>query len=104
MVDQVSGKAYAGPLRPTELRPQPAATAGVSAPSLAEQGLRARSTGAGEASRFELRGLVRDMAAAPPVDSGRVDQLRTALAGGLYRLDPVRLADAMLASEARGRG
>lgn len=48
------------------------------------------------ADRLEARGLVRDMATRPPVDSARVETLRTALLAGQYRLDLGRLADAML--------
>jgi negative regulator of flagellin synthesis FlgM len=45
-----------------------------------------------------LKGLVRDLASRPPVDTARVDALRTALGSGTYRLDPERVADAMIAS------
>lgn len=47
----------------------------------------------------EGRDAVRRMAAEPPVDSARVSDLREAIASGRYRVDPERIADAMLRSE-----
>lgn len=47
----------------------------------------------------EGRAAVRRMAAEPPVDSARVSELREAIASGRYRVDPERIADAMLRSE-----
>jgi anti-sigma28 factor (negative regulator of flagellin synthesis) len=47
----------------------------------------------------EGREAARRMAAEPPVDSSRVSALREAIAGGQYRVDPERIADAMLRSE-----
>jgi negative regulator of flagellin synthesis FlgM len=44
--------------------------------------------------------LVRDMAAAPPVDSARVNALRQAIAAGTYKPDPQAIASAMLRLEA----
>ncbi len=47
----------------------------------------------------EGREAVRRMAAEPPVDASRVASLRDAIASGRYRVDPERIADAMLRSE-----
>lgn len=47
----------------------------------------------------EGRDVVRRMAAEPPVDTQRVKDLRDAIAAGGYRIDPDRIADAMLRSE-----
>lgn len=47
--------------------------------------------------------LVRTMASAPPVDAGRVGELKARIEGGAYRIDPSAIADAMLAAE-RSKG
>lgn len=47
----------------------------------------------------EGREAARRMAAEPPVDSARVSELRAAIESGRYRVDPDRIADAMLRSE-----
>ncbi len=52
----------------------------------------------------ELSPLARDMAASPPVDTARVDQLRDAIIRGDYRPEPLKIAAAMLALEAPARG
>jgi flagellar biosynthesis anti-sigma factor FlgM len=49
----------------------------------------------------EGRTAIRDMAAEPPVNSARVAELRAAIGNGTYRVEPERIADAMLHSEAR---
>ena len=46
----------------------------------------------------EFKGVVRDMASAPPVDAGRVAALKSAITSGQYKPEPARIADAMLAS------
>ena len=46
----------------------------------------------------EVRGIARDMAANPPVDSSKVAALRSAIASGAYHVDAGRLADAMIGS------
>lgn len=46
----------------------------------------------------ELKGIVRDMATAPPVDAGRVAELKAGMISGSYRLQPERIADAMIRS------
>ncbi|MCS6985888.1 MAG: flagellar biosynthesis anti-sigma factor FlgM [Sphingomonadaceae bacterium] len=43
--------------------------------------------------------LVRELARAAPVDATRVDALRQAIEAGVYRPDPVRIAEAMIAAE-----
>jgi negative regulator of flagellin synthesis FlgM len=48
---------------------------------------------------LESREAVRRMAAEPPVDSARVSELRESIASGRYRVDPEKIADAMLRSE-----
>jgi flagellar biosynthesis anti-sigma factor FlgM len=55
------------------------------------------------ARALEARGLSRDMAARPPVDSARVEALRADIGAGRYRIDPERLAGAMIRSEWPGR-
>lgn len=49
-----------------------------------------------------LAGIARELAAAPPVDSAKVERLRDAIVAGEYRPDPEAIAAAMLALEARG--
>lgn len=99
MVDAVSGQGAslaarlgltgAGGRDPVTGRVEPA---GVEAPT------RARSSD--DASPVsEGREAARSMAAAPPVDTARVAELRDAIAGGRYQADPERIADAMLRSE-----
>lgn len=63
-----------------------------------DQAARARSAG-DAAPVSEGREAARSMASAPPVDSARVAELRDAIAGGRYAVDPARIADAMLRSE-----
>lgn len=50
-------------------------------------------------SRNEINSVQADLAARPPVDSARVEWLRTAIASGQYPLDPAAIADAMIAQE-----
>ncbi|MBS3960359.1 MAG: flagellar biosynthesis anti-sigma factor FlgM [Sandarakinorhabdus sp.] len=47
----------------------------------------------------EASGLVRDMAARSPVDTARVADIRAKIDSGTYRVDPERIADAMIAQE-----
>lgn len=106
MVDSVSGKMAplagrtgpqsavgrdqpAGPARLATDRPL---TAGNDRPLPA-----IRAEGPGLVS--EGRVAVRRMAAEPPVEGTRVAELRAAIAGGRYPIDPDRIADAMLRSE-----
>ncbi|MEO0975302.1 MAG: flagellar biosynthesis anti-sigma factor FlgM, partial [Pseudomonadota bacterium] len=46
-----------------------------------------------------LQALDAQIAATPTVDAGRVEEIRTALASGEYRLDPERVAERLLAAE-----
>ncbi len=48
-------------------------------------------------------GLVAELASAPPVDRGRVEALRSAIAEGRYKIDPTAIADAMLKLERGAR-
>lgn len=52
---------------------------------------------------LELRGLVKDMAARPPVDTARVAALKAQIANGRFTVDPARVADAMLGSLKGGK-
>lgn len=47
----------------------------------------------------EATGLVRDMASRPPVDAARVADVKARIATGSYRIEPERIADAMIAHE-----
>ncbi len=46
-----------------------------------------------------LARIARDLAAAPPVDAGKVERLRGAIVRGDYQPDPQAIAKAMLALE-----
>ena len=48
----------------------------------------------GEAT--SLQTLQRELAAAPAVDSARVEQVKQALESGSYKIDPARIAERML--------
>jgi len=50
----------------------------------------------------ELRGIVREISAKPPVDVSKVERLAGMIAGGSYKVDAARLADAMISSELPG--
>ncbi len=43
-----------------------------------------------------IRSLVRDMASAPPVNGSKVAGLKSAIAAGTYKVQPQKLADAMI--------
>jgi negative regulator of flagellin synthesis FlgM len=47
-----------------------------------------------------LAQAARDMAVAPPVDTARVEELKSAIASGAYRPDPMSIAAKMMALEA----
>jgi flagellar biosynthesis anti-sigma factor FlgM len=47
-------------------------------------------------------GLVAELAKAPPVNAARVADLKAKIEGGRYPIDPLRIADAMIALD-RGR-
>ncbi|OYQ25100.1 flagellar biosynthesis anti-sigma factor FlgM [Sandarakinorhabdus cyanobacteriorum] len=47
-------------------------------------------------------GLVAELASAPPVNRARVAELKAAIAGGRYPIDPQAIADAMIRLE-RGK-
>ncbi len=46
-----------------------------------------------------LARIARDLAAAPPVDSAKVERLRAAIISGDYRPDPAKIAERMVALE-----
>lgn len=58
----------------------------------------AAPTPAVKARQLEFQGLVKDMAAAPPVDMSRVVALQARISSGTFTIDPSRVADAMLGS------
>ena len=60
---------------------------------------RAGTVAADVAVASEWKGLMRDMAARPPVDVARVETLAALIAEGRYTVDAERLADAMIAAE-----
>ncbi|MEY2883621.1 MAG: Anti-sigma-28 factor, FlgM [Pseudomonadota bacterium] len=66
-------------------------------------GVAGSAAAAGDAAPARAGGtlgrIAKDMAAAPPVDAGRVAALKQAIAGGSYRADPERIATAMLRLE-----
>lgn len=49
-------------------------------------------------SQLEIRGLVKEMAARPPVDTSRIQALKARIESGTFTIDPGRVADAMLGS------
>jgi negative regulator of flagellin synthesis FlgM len=51
----------------------------------------------------EAKGLVRELASAPPVDQARVAELKAKIAMGTYKLEPERIASAMIQSEAASK-
>ncbi len=46
-----------------------------------------------------LATAVRDMAAAPPVDTAKVDRVKSAIALGTYQVQPGLIADKMIAAD-----
>jgi negative regulator of flagellin synthesis FlgM len=46
-----------------------------------------------------LAQVAKDLAASPPVDTARVEQLRAAIANGDYHPDPAKIAEKMIALE-----
>lgn len=53
---------------------------------------------AGPSALSGLKGIIRDLAARPPVDAERLAALNLAIQSGSYRVDPDRVAEAMIAS------
>lgn len=47
----------------------------------------------------EASGIARDMASRSPVDTARVADVKARIESGTYRVDPERIADAMIAQE-----
>ena len=52
-----------------------------------------------EPATSSLARIAKELAKAPPVDSAKVDRLRTAIVSGDYKPDPARIAAAMIAQE-----
>ncbi len=89
MIDRIGGS----PLVP--LRTAPASTTAPAKPV---------ATVAAAAPASTLAATVRDLAAAPPVDTAKVDRVRSALALGTYAIDPAKIADRMIALDLPHRG
>ena len=53
-------------------------------------------------SGMSMLAAVRDMAAAPPVDSTKVASIKNAIATGTYAVSPAAIADRMIAIDLRG--
>ena len=49
-----------------------------------------------------LAAAARTMAAAPPVDTAKVDRIRNSIATGVYTVDPDIIAERMIATDVRG--
>lgn len=66
-----------------------------------------RGSGAAIASMLDTQNIVRalthDMASEPPVNIARVEQLKAEIAAGTYKIDPQRIADAMIEQEVLAR-
>jgi negative regulator of flagellin synthesis FlgM len=95
MVDGILGGKLPAAARPVGIDPARdtrVSSAAAPAPS-------AGAPPAGELNRSEARGLVRDLAARPPVNADKVAQLQAQIAGGRYPVDAGRIADAMIAHE-----
>jgi flagellar biosynthesis anti-sigma factor FlgM len=112
MVDSVSGKMaplpgrqgvqVSGGREPVDgrvARPEPTGISRPVADPRGKDGPSAARPGNGPNMLSEGRATVRSMAAEAPVDGARVAALREAIAGGRLRIDPDRIADAMLRSE-----
>lgn len=51
-----------------------------------------------------LRGVARELGAAPPVDSDRVSRIRQAIANGTFPISPATIADRLLAFKMNWNG
>ena len=85
-------QAQALPLAPRQ--PRDISIAGSGRPGAMVSGLPAPASRAGVTS--EVRSLARDMASGPPVDGGKVAAVRAAIASGGYKVQPEKLAGAMI--------
>ncbi len=56
-----------------------------------------------ESASLQLDGIARELAAAPPVDTARVAALRAAIEAGSYRVDPEKIAAAMIEQAGPGQ-
>ena len=57
-----------------------------------------------QAPATSLRGMARDLAAAPPVDTDRVSRIRQAIANGTFPISPATIADRLLAFKMNWNG
>ena len=62
-------------------------------------GVGAKPRGVDAGSRAVLSGIVSDLARSPPIDSGKVERLKAAIANGTYTIDPDAIAARMIALE-----
>ena len=60
---------------------------------------RVESDGAARIAESEVRAAARDMAAAPPVDRERVQQMKRAIQQGRFPIVPARIADRLIAAQ-----
>lgn len=85
-------QALVSPLAPRQ--PRDISIAGPSRPDARVSGLPAPASRPGVTS--DVRSLARDMAASPPVNGGKVAAVRAAIKSGGYKVQPEKLADAMI--------
>jgi negative regulator of flagellin synthesis FlgM len=82
--------------------PRPVAASTEARPSVAAEAARTgevANAAPQEAAVSSLARISKELAAAPPVDTARVETLRLAIASGDYKPDPERIAAAMIALE-----
>lgn len=60
---------------------------------------RVESDGAARIAESEVRAAARDMAASPPVDRERVQQIKRAIQQGRFPIVPARIADRLIAAQ-----
>jgi negative regulator of flagellin synthesis FlgM len=83
--------------------PRPASAVGEamsrSARPLGEAGAVVAASAVQGPASSSLAQVAKNLAASPPVDTARVEQLRAAIISGDYRADPARIAEKMIALE-----
>jgi len=99
MTDGVNGLGGSGPAIPLRSKTTNAA----SRPGRSDFTPEASNGRRTPAVTSEMRGIVRDISAKPPVDASKVERLAGAISAGSYKVDAAKLADAMIASEMPGR-
>ena len=70
----------------------------VAAETVGTPAVPARPAASAAGGAWETGNVTRRLSQSPPVDGGRVAELRQALKAGNYPVQPARIADAMLAS------